>query len=150
MEAPDRETDDEEDREDEEECCDLCFGYGAAGFVYPCDCSHGIKVAHAYCFEEWRNSWPLAHPNRVACKYCGLEYDVPSPQYTVDRSKARRDVYTMALYTTVHSACCNLICLLSLPTTINLLFVASLYTSGIYMFFDLLALSILINLLVGN
>ena len=78
-ECPDRESSESSDYESErsdseEEICILCLRATSGVWTYPCTCEHGISVAHLLCFDTYRNSWPVDHPNRNVCSYCRTPY----------------------------------------------------------------------------
>ena len=73
--CPDRESSGSSEEEEEREVCMICLRASTGEWVYPCDCPHGIAIAHRACFDSYRNSWPVDHPNRSVCPYCQASYE---------------------------------------------------------------------------
>jgi len=99
-----------ETREDRRRCI-LCLDTSSGIFVYPCACQHGISTSHLVCFDAYRNSWPLDHPNRNFCSYCSSPFDIAST--TIDLSQHRDNNYVI----------CYTMMMVSLVYTIPVLFV---------------------------
>ncbi len=82
--------------------CNLCLRGGGI-MVHPCDrCEYGIQTAHAICFEEYRRSWPIDHPNRKQCPICCEEYSIQEINL-IDMSQRRSDAYAICLYIVLSS-----------------------------------------------
>lgn len=75
--CPDRESSSSsggEESSEEREVCMICLRASSGEWAHPCDCAHGIALAHRTCFDAYRNSWPIGHPNRSMCPYCQTPY----------------------------------------------------------------------------
>jgi hypothetical protein len=86
------------DSESEREICTLCIRATSGIWAYPCGCERGIRIAHLLCFDAYRNSWPIDHPNRNFCSYCHASYDIASTMQ--DLSHCRKNNYTIC-YTVI-------------------------------------------------
>ena len=91
-----------ESLDNENSICDLCLRGGGIMINPGETCVVGIQTAHVLCFEEYRRSWPIDHPNRKQCPICREDYSIQENDL-VDMSQRRKDAYSICLYIVVSS-----------------------------------------------
>lgn len=139
--APDYESDIESlgSLDLESNICNLCLRGGGI-MVHPCDtCVYGIQTAHVICFEEYRRSWPIDHPNRKQCPICCEEYSIQEINL-IDMSQRRKDAYGICLYMVLSS---NLFSVFTFFNSYDISYF--FYTFLLYIIMDLILSSVAVS-----